>query len=53
MTLRTLGYTGKWKRKCWMEISVEYAMEDVMELSQDRLRYDDNNEATGWKAEKE
>jgi len=43
MTLRKLGYTGNWKRKCWMAISVECAVEEAMDLSQDRLRYDDNN----------
>ena len=43
MTLRKLGYTGNWKRECWMAISVEYAVEEAMDLSQDRLRYDDNN----------
>ena len=36
-----------------MAISVEYAVEEAMDLSQDRLRYDDNNQVTGWKAEKE
>ena len=52
MTLMKLGYTGKWKRNCCMAISVEYAVEETMDLSQVRLRYDDNNQATGWKAEK-
>jgi len=43
MTLRKLQNTGYLKRKCWMAISVEYAVEEAMDLSQDRLRYDDNN----------
>jgi hypothetical protein len=31
MTLRKLGNTGNWKRKCSMAISVEYAVEDTMD----------------------
>jgi hypothetical protein len=31
MTLRKLENTGNWKRKCWMAISVEYAVEDGMD----------------------
>ena len=53
MTLMKLGYTGKWKRNCCMAISVEYAVEDAMDLSQDRLLYDVHNQATGWKDEKQ
>jgi len=36
-----------------MAISVEYAVEEAMDLSQDRLRYDDNNKAIGWRAVKQ
>jgi len=43
MTLRKLQNTGYLKRKCWMAISVEYAVEEVKNPSQDRLRYDDSN----------
>ena len=43
MTLRKLGITGNWKRNYRMAISVEYAVEETMDLSQVRLRYDDNN----------
>ena len=43
MTLWKLQHTEYLKRKCWMAISVEYAVEEAMDLSQDRLRYDDNN----------
>jgi hypothetical protein len=34
--------TGNWKRKYWMTISVENAMEGAMDM-QHRLCYDDNN----------
>jgi hypothetical protein len=27
---------------CWMAVSVQYAVEEAVDLSQDRLRYDDN-----------
>jgi len=43
MTLRKLQITGYLKINCWMVISVEYAVKEAMGLSQDRLRYDDNN----------
>ena len=43
MTLRKLQNTGYLKRKCWMAISVECVVEEAMELSQDRLCFDDNN----------
>ena len=36
-----------------MAISVECVVEKAMDLSQDTLRYDDNNQATGWRAEKQ
>jgi len=41
MTLTKLQNTGNWKKKCWMAISVEYAVEEAMDLSY-RLRYVDN-----------
>ena len=53
MTVRKLQITGYLKRNCWMAISVEYTVEQVMDLSQDWLRYDDNNQTTGWKAEEQ
>ena len=53
MTSRKLQNNGYLKMNCWMAISVDYAVEGSMDLSQDRLRYDDNNQATGWKAEKQ
>jgi hypothetical protein len=37
MTLRKPQNTGYLKRKCWMALSVEYAVEEAMALSQDRL----------------
>jgi len=40
--LRKSGNTGNWKRKCWMVVSVEYGVEEAMDLSHG-LRYDDNN----------
>jgi len=43
MTLIKLQNTGSLKRKCWMAISVECVVEEAMDLSQDRLRCDDNN----------
>ena len=43
MTLRKPENTGNWKRKCWIAISVEYAEDEVMDLSQNMLRLDDNN----------
>jgi len=43
MTFRKLQKNGYLKRKRWMAIYVEYAVEEAMDLSQDRLRYDDNN----------
>jgi hypothetical protein len=43
MTLRKLQNTGYLKRMCRTAISVEYAVEEAMDLSQNRLRYDDNN----------
>jgi len=43
MTLRKLQNTGYLKRKCRMAISVEYAVEWAMDLTQDRLRCDYNN----------
>jgi hypothetical protein len=42
MTLRKIQNTVYIKRQCWMAVSVEYAVEEAMDLSQDRLRYDDN-----------
>jgi hypothetical protein len=36
-----------------MPVSLEYAVEEAMDLSQYSPRYDDNNYATGWKAEEE
>jgi len=42
MTSAKLGNTANWKKKCWMAVSVEYAVEEAMELSH-RLRYDGNN----------
>jgi len=42
MTLRKPENTGYLKRKCWMAVSVEYAVEQAMDLSH-RLRYDGNN----------
>jgi len=42
MTLRKLQNSGDSKRKCWMAISVEYAVVEAMDLSY-RLRYDENN----------
>jgi hypothetical protein len=50
MTLKELQNTGYLERKCWMAISAEYVVEEAMYLSH-RLRYDDNNWATGWKVE--
>jgi hypothetical protein len=35
-----------------MAISVEHTLEEAIDLSPVRLRYDDKDEATGWKAEK-
>jgi hypothetical protein len=35
-----------------MAISVDHALEEAIDLSPVRLRYDDKDEATGWKAEK-
>ena len=43
MTLRKLQNSGYLKRKCWIAIFVEYAVEEAMELSPDRLRCDGNN----------
>jgi hypothetical protein len=43
MTLRKIPNTGYLKRKCWMAISVEYAVEEAMDLSQGRLIFDGNN----------
>jgi hypothetical protein len=43
MTLSKLQNIGYLKRKRWMAISVEYAVEEAMDLSQDRQRCDDNN----------
>ena len=43
MTLIKLQNTGYLKTNSWMPISVEYAVEEAMDLSQDRLCFDDNN----------
>jgi DNA-binding transcriptional regulator of glucitol operon len=40
--LRKAGNTGNWKRKCWMVVSVEYGVEEAMDLSHG-LHYDGNN----------
>jgi hypothetical protein len=42
MTLRKPENTGYLKRMRWMAVSVEYAVEEAMDLSH-RLRCDDNN----------
>ena len=42
MTLRKLENTANWKRKCGMAIFEEYAVEETLDLSQDRLGYNDN-----------
>jgi len=42
MTVRKLQNTGYLKRHYWIAISVEYVVEEAMDLSQDRLRYDYN-----------
>jgi hypothetical protein len=42
MNLRKIENTGNWKSKCWMAISVDYGVEEAMDLSY-RLRYDDNS----------
>jgi hypothetical protein len=42
MTSVKLGNTGNRKMKCWTAVSVEYAVEESVDLSH-RLRYDDNN----------
>jgi len=42
ITSRKPENTGSWKRKCWMEMYVEYAVEDPMGLSH-RVRCDYNN----------
>jgi len=52
ISLRKLQNTGNWKRKCWIAISLDYAVEEAFDLSC-RLRYNANKYATGWKAEKE
>ena len=35
-----------------MAILEEYAVEEALDLSQDRLGYNDNKQATGWKAQR-
>jgi len=42
MTLSKLENTANWKRKCVMAIFEEYAVEEALDLSQDRLGYNDN-----------
>jgi len=43
MTLRKLQNTGHFKRKCWMAVSLEYALKEAMVLPQNMLRYNDND----------
>ena len=38
MTLKKPENTGYLKRKCWIAISVEYAGDEAMDLSQNMLR---------------
>jgi hypothetical protein len=42
MILKKPENTGKWKSKCWMAISVEYGVEEAMDLWH-RQRYDYSN----------
>jgi hypothetical protein len=42
LTLRKLGNTGNWKRKYGIVISVECTVKEAIDISQERLRYDDS-----------
>jgi hypothetical protein len=42
MTLRKRKNTGNWKRKHWLPLSGERALEEPMDLLQDRL-FDDSD----------
>jgi hypothetical protein len=53
MSLRKLKNTEYLKRNFWMVVSVEYAVEEATDLSQDALRYDDSNWVTGSEGEKQ
>jgi hypothetical protein len=43
MTLNKPQNIGYLKRMCWMAILVQYAVEEAMDLLQDKLLYDDKN----------
>jgi hypothetical protein len=42
-TLRKQEYTGIWRRKHYFPLSEELTLEEAMDLSQEKLRDDENN----------